>query len=286
MPELPEVETIVRDLAVNLTGTIIKDTTVFNAGSLNVSEKIWRRRVIGQKIKRVWRRGKQAIFDLSGGEHIVIHLKMTGQLIYKQKNRIVVGGHPIVGLVSVLPNKFSRVVVVFNDGARLFFNDVRKFGWLKILTAAELSEQFAKLGVEPLDRSFTAGKLQAILQRKPKTKLKAALLDQANLVGLGNIYVDESLWLSGLKPSKQVAAMRSADWLRLTAAIKKVLRLSIKYRGTSFSDYRDATGSKGNFLSKLKVYGRANQTCVKCGRLIVKTRLVGRGTHWCEKCQK
>ena len=295
MPELPEVETIVRDLAATLPGTKIKAFKLLYAGAINVSLAQWRRRVVGQKIIKVWRRGKQLIFDLAGGEHIVIHLKMTGQLIWRhpstslragRKQKMIVGGHPIIGVGQSLPNKFTRAIFYFTDGSQLFFNDVRKFGWLKITAADELAASFGRLGPEPLSPQFTGKKLQELLGTKARSKIKTALLDQTKIAGIGNIYDDEALWLSRIKPSRLVGQLRTKDWTALAKAIKQVLRLSIKHRGTSFSDYRDASGAQGNFIAKLKVYGRGGQSCPRCGRPLNKTKLAGRGTHWCSHCQK
>jgi formamidopyrimidine-DNA glycosylase len=286
MPELPEVETIVRDLAAKLKGSKIKSFKLLYKKAIKVSPSVWRRRVVGQKISKVWRRGKQLIFDLGSGEHIVIHLKMTGQLIWKHKRQVVAGGHPIVGVGQELPNKFTRAIFYFSDGSELFFNDVRKFGWLKLVSADGLDKEFGRLGLEPLSSQLTGRKLQALFKAKSRSKIKAALMDQTKVAGIGNIYADEALWQARIRPARRVAKIKSSEWQTLATAIKKVLRLSIRHRGTSFSDYRDAQGQPGNFLNKLKVYGRGGKPCPRCGRPITKTRLGGRGTHYCEHCQK
>lgn len=286
MPELPEVETIVRDLALNLSGLKIKSSRLLYDKAINLDLKDWRKRLLGQKIIKVWRRGKQIILSLDSGDFLVIHLKMTGQLIWQKNHKLIVGGHPIIGAGQTLPNKFSRVIFSFNDGSQLFFNDVRKFGWLKLLTADELAKKFTNLGIEPLSRGFDGQKLKTVLKNKAKSKIKLALLDQSRVVGIGNIYADEALWLSRLKPDRRVSDLKDREWQSLAVAIKKILRLSIKYRGTSFSDYRDASGAKGNFISHLKVYGRAGQSCYNCQGIIKKFKLGGRGTHWCERCQR
>ncbi len=286
MPELPEVETIVRDLAPKLAGVKIKSFKLLHRSLINVSPAVWGRRVVGQKIIKVWRRGKQIIFDLASGEHLVIHLKMTGQLILKSHHKLIVGGHPIVGVGQDLPNKFTRAIFTFSDGGQLFFNDVRKFGWLRLHPASELTAKLARLGLEPLAGQLKGSQLAAIFKNKSKSQIKSALLDQTKIVGIGNIYADESLWLARIKPSRRVEAIKPKEWQALASAIQQVLKLSIKHRGTSFSDYRDASGAKGNYLSKLKVYGRAGQPCPRCGRPIKKTKLGGRGTHYCENCQK
>jgi len=286
MPELPEVETIVRDLNKYLPGKIIKSFQLFNKKTINLSLAVWRRQVVGVKITKVWRRGKQIIIDLVGDKHLVIHLKMTGQLIWQGKHDLVVGGHPIVGVGEELPNKFTRAVFSLSDGGQLFFNDVRKFGYIKLVSAKELDIAFTRLGLEPLAKSFNDKKLKLALVNSPKAKIKPALLDQTKVVGIGNIYADESLWRAGILPSRTVASLKDAEWKALAKAIVGVLKSSITHRGTSFSNYRDAQGSSGSFLKKLKVYGRGGQECRKCGKILHKSKLGGRGTVWCEECQK
>lgn len=285
MPELPEVEIIVRDLSPKLSGVKIKSFKLTHQPLINVSQKVWQKRVVGQKIVGVWRRGKQAIFDLASGDHIVIHLKMTGQLIWRHQKKMVVGGHPIAGVGEALPNKFTRAIFTFSDGSQLFFNDIRKFGWLRLHGGEELKEKLARLGLEPLVGNLDGKRLALIMKNKAKSKIKQALLDQTKVVGIGNIYADESLWLSKIKPDRRVAEIKPKEWQALAEAIKRVLKLSIKYRGTSFSDYRDASGQKGNFVSKLKVYGRGGKDCFTCGRPLKKAKIGGRGTHWCDYCQ-
>jgi formamidopyrimidine-DNA glycosylase len=199
---------------------------------------------------------------------------------------MVVGGHPIVGVGEALPNKFTRAIFTFSDGGQLFFNDVRKFGWLRLHGGEELKEKLARLGLEPLAGDLDGKRLALIMKNKAKSKIKQALLDQTKVVGIGNIYADESLWLSKIKPDRRVAEIKPKEWQALAEAIKKVLKLSIKYRGTSFSDYRDASGRKGNFVSKLKVYGRGGKDCFTCGRPLKKAKIGGRGTHWCDYCQR
>lgn len=298
MPELPEVETIVRDLAKYLPGKTIKEIKVLN-------KKTWLAKpqsVAGSKIKKVWRRGKQIIIDLSSDKHLVVHLKMTGQLIWTHstsfdlaqdrslragvKKKLVVGGHPIMGVGQDLPNKFTRVVFKLSNGGQLFFNDVRKFGYIKLVSDKDLAEISAGLGLEPLAKGFNDKKLKIALAKKSKAKIKPALLDQTKVAGIGNIYADESLWLAKILPSRTAASLKDEEWAALAKAIVKVLRLSIAHRGTSFSNYRDAQGDSGRFIKKLQVYGRHHEACRRCGHPISKSKLGGRGTHWCAKCQK
>jgi formamidopyrimidine-DNA glycosylase len=292
MPELPEVETIVRDLAKYLPGKTIKEIKVLNKKTFLTKPQS----ATGRKINRVWRRGKQVIIDLAGDKHLIIHLKMTGQLIWQDKKKLIVGGHPITGVGQILPNKFTRVIFKLSNGGQLFFNDVRKFGYIKLVSDQELESISTRLGLEPLTRGFNDKKLKIALAKQSKApgrvprpragKIKPALLDQTKVVGIGNIYADESLWLAKILPTRTIASLKDKEWTALAKAIVKVLRLSIAHRGTSFSDYRDAQGSVGNFIKKLKVYGRHQEACRRCRNIIKKAKLGGRGTHWCEKCQK
>ncbi len=285
MPELPEVETIVQDLNKKLKGKIIKELTVLDTKALNFSVAKFRKLVVGQVIKSVRRRAKMIIIELKNN-FLLIHLKMTGQLVFKFGNSIVAGGHPITGVGKKLPNKFTRVTFVFNDNSQLFFNDVRRFGWIKLASGDELTKIVSDLGVEPLSKEFTLEKFREILAGKPNTTIKQAIMDQKFLAGLGNIYSDESLFLAGIKPRRKAKTLSENEIKKLWQAIPKILKYAVKYRGTSFNDYVDIRGEAGNFIKYLKVYGKAGERCRKCGSIIKKVKLGGRGTHWCDECQR
>lgn len=286
VPELPEVQTIVSDLNKILVGRTIKTFHLLNQKTLGLSKVVFTRRVRGKKILAVKRRAKMIIIDL-GEELILIHLKMTGQLIVGAAGRwLAGGGHPIANEPKELPNKFSRAWFGLDHGLSLFFNDVRKFGWIKLIKAKNLSEATANFGLEPLSKEFTLENFSKLLSRKKKSFIKQALLDQKGLVGLGNIYADEVLFAAKIKPLRRVGDLRPAEMRRLFAAIPQVLKSAIRHRGTSFSDYLDASGKQGNYSRLLKVYGRTNQPCRVCSRPIAKMKLGGRGTHWCDFCQK
>jgi len=284
MPELPEVETIVRDLNRKLKNKKIaailsSDKKVFQ---LSDSEK---KSLIGKKIKSVRRRAKMIIFDLSGS-YLIIHLKMTGQLVLKTKTGILAGGHPIINQGGGLPNKFTRVIFQFNDRTVLFFNDVRRFGWVKLVNGADFLKFNQGIGVEPLSSDFTLGHFNQVLRQRGRTTIKQALLDQKYIAGIGNIYADETLYAAQIKPFRRAGSLKPEEIKRLWRAIPKILNLAVKHRGTSFSDYVDARGQRGNFIKYLKVYGRAGKKCGSCGGLVRKAKLGGRGTHWCDRCQK
>lgn len=284
MPELPEVETIVRDLDKKLKNKKIisvksLDKKVFQLTSGDVKN------ILGKKIKAVSRRAKMIIFDLDN-YFLIVHLKMTGQLVYQTKTSLIVGGHPIVNKDKKLPNKFSRVIFKFNDKGTLYFNDVRRFGWIKLLAKNKFIEFKNNLGVEPLSSDFTLEYFNKFLSHKSKTSIKQALLDQKYISGIGNIYADESLFKAQIKPFRKVATLNPKEIKKLWRAIPEILKFAIKHRGTSFNDYVDASGEAGNFIKYLKVYGRGGEKCKNCGEPIKKIKLGGRGTHWCDKCQK
>lgn len=283
MPELPEVETIVNDLKEVLPGKSVTGIDLFWKKSLNVTAAVFLNKLKNKKVKTVRRRSKTIVIDF-GDLFLLIHLKMTGQLVWQDKNSLFSGGHPIVGAGMDLPNKFTRAIIKFGS-QKLYFNDVRKFGWLRLTDKKELADYEAKSGLEPLAKDFSYTKFRVVFQGR-KAKIKTALLNQALVAGLGNIYVDESLYLAGIRPLRLISDISETEWKKLYQSIKAVLKKSIKYRGTSFSDYRDAKGRQGSFVKYLQVYGRHGKECFKCGRAIKKIRLGGRGTHYCEHCQK
>jgi formamidopyrimidine-DNA glycosylase len=268
-----------------LTGKIIRDIKPVNPGKvLQTPLSFFKRALVGKKVRKVFRRAKMLIIDC-GQEYIVFHLKMTGQLIYKDKKTIIAGGHPIVSTGVRVPNSYTRMIFTFSNNAVLYFNDLRKFGWVKLVAAKDFSSHTIKVGPEPLDKNFTFKMFQSALARRSKTIIKAALLDQSVIAGLGNIYVDEVLFRAGVRPSRRVQSLKLTELKKIFQSIPIVLNKSISERGTTFSNFLDPDGLRGNFVSFLKVYGRTGKACSKCGRAIKKTRLAGRGTHWCEYCQ-
>lgn len=286
MPELPEVETVANDLNQHLRGKKVIRLELIGKHSLVKNPwPSFKKLVQGKKVLKVYRRAKMVVVALESG-FLLFHLKMTGQLIYVFKKPLVAGGHPIVSTGVGVPNKFTRLIFHFKPGGILYFNDIRKFGWVKFLRSEEYAVLDKATGLEPLSKNFTLKRFEEILARRARTSLKAALLDQKHLVGLGNIYVDEVLFRAGLRPSRRAGSLRQIEKLQLFKAIPLILKKSIARRGTTFSDFLDAQGQKGNFMPLLKVYGRAGQACPRCGEPITKSRLAGRGTHWCKNCQK
>ncbi len=288
MPELPEVETIRADLDKVITGKKIKDFEVMVAKTVRPqSTKKIKQDLVGAKIVAAKRRAKMLILSLDTKKHLLAHLKMTGQLIYQpKKGEVIMGGHPQQGGHLNLPNKYTRAIFTFTDGSKLFFNDLRKFGWLRTASQAELEEIVSKVGPEPLTNDFTLPYFTGILKRYPNRPVKQTLLDQKLIAGIGNIYADEAAFLSGLLPNRKAGSLKSAEIASLYKNIVGVLKLAIKKKGTSSRNYRRVDGGEGGFVKFLKVYGRGGKPCLTCSTPLSKTKLAGRGTTFCPTCQK
>ncbi|MHB8126721.1 MAG: DNA-formamidopyrimidine glycosylase [Desulfitobacteriaceae bacterium] len=272
MPELPEVETIRRTLLERVSGLIITEVKVlWPAVVQNWQDRAFAEVVTGRKIKSIERRGKYLLFTLDEGWSLVAHMRMTGRFNY----------YPL----EQMPERHTHLVFLLSRG-ELHFSDVRKFGRIQIIPTdlRLLSASLAKLGPEPLEADFTMDILSERLASK-KTNLKAALLDQRVLAGLGNIYADEALFRAGLVPARMACSLSTEEIFKLHGAIQEVLNAGISSQGTSFRDYRDANGQKGNFQDYLQVYGRGNEPCLKCAKPLEKIRLAGRTTVFCSHCQ-
>ena len=272
MPELPEVETVRRSLQPFLIGhRIIEVTRIAWPGTIaEPSPEEFSARMEGREIVAIDRRAKYLIIHLDQDEALVVHLRMTGQLTVVE--------------AEAEPDKHTHVVLRLDTGQQMFYRDTRKFGRMWLLDREGLAALDRKLGPEPLDDALTAEAFRALIRRR-KGRLKQLLLDQAVIAGLGNIYVDEALWLAQLHPLATVGMISDAQIDALYAAIREVLASGIDKRGTTFSNYRDALGAKGSNQNYLNVYNRANQPCLRCGSSIEKIVVVQRGTHICAYCQ-
>jgi len=244
--------------------------------------------LIGAAVTAVKRRAKVLLIELSSNYSLVIHLKMTGQLVYVSSETRFGAGHPSDSLVGQLPDKSTRVECTFADGSKLFFNDQRKFGWVRLLPTAEVPniDFMQKVGPEPLDADFTADDFAARLQRRKNTSIKAALLDQTVIAGVGNIYADESLWGAKIHPSTLVRDVPNAKLATLFTELQYVLNLAIQKGGSSNHTYVNAEGKKGSYMDFARVFRREGLTCPRCGETIIKLRVAGRGTHICPREQK
>jgi formamidopyrimidine-DNA glycosylase len=288
VPELPEVETIRAGLAKLLPGRVVKDVWYDWDKSFPNAPADIARFLVGAKIEKVRRRAKVLIIELSDGWALIVHLKMTGQLVFVDKNQRFGAGHPGKELVSDLPVKSTHVIIDFKDGSKLFFNDQRKFGWMRLLPAIEIPEIdfFKKVGPEPLDDNFTVDIFIERLLRRKNSNIKSVLLDQTVVAGVGNIYADESLWGAKIHPATLTGDVPRTKLVALYNSLRDVLKLSISKGGSTDKNYVDAEGKKGSYLAFANVFRREGQPCPRCGTPIEKLRVAGRGTHICPREQK
>ena len=287
MPELPEVETVARGLHRLIVGKNIVKVSHDNAKSFPNSLVEVNNFMVGANIGGVRRRAKVIIIDLDDSWSLVAHLKMTGQMVYRGEENWG-AGHPNDDFLAELPVRATRVQIEFSDGSKLFFNDQRKFGWMKLLPTAEIKNMpfFVKVGPEPLEDSFTLENFIDRFKRKKRSAIKAALLDQSVIAGVGNIYADESLWRAQIHPETRVESLDSSEFKRLYEAVRYVMNLSIEKGGSTARNYVNADGGKGNYLDYANVFRKEGSLCARCGSEIIKTRVAGRGTHICPVCQK
>lgn len=273
MPEMPEVETICRSLRDHVVGKTIADIEIRLSRLVKWPLPAdFRSIMLGRTIESLERRAKYLLFQLSGEWVLVIHLRMTGRLYYKDAGQLASGS--------------VRVLFRFATGDSMEYLDTRTLGTLYLLKQSELGRIYglSSLGPEPLAENFTTKYLVDGLAKR-KGKIKMVLLDQAFIGGLGNIYVDESLSRAGLHPERRANTLKDAEIEKMYEAINFVIEKSICENGTTIRDYRDGDGNKGDFQNELCVYGRKGMPCQTCGTLIVRMEVGGRGTHFCPQCQ-
>lgn len=287
MPELPEVETVRRGLYKLIVGRTIKAVEHDWAKSFPNSPADTKQFLIGAKVTDVRRRAKVLLIDLSSKYTLVTHLKMTGQMVFRG-DKVFGAGHPSDSLIGKLPDKSTRVTISFKDSSRLFFNDQRKFGWMRLIPTVEVPEIdfMKKVGPEPLSDEFTTKVFITRVRKRPNTTIKAALLDQTVLAGVGNIYADESLWGAKIHPNIRVYDVSDAKLKKLREELRFVLNLAIEKGGSTDRNYVNAEGKRGSYIDFARVFRREGQACSRCGSEVIKTRVAGRGTHVCPKCQK
>lgn len=287
MPELPEVETVVRGLNRLILKKKISQVKHDWPKSFPNLEKDVNDFMIGAEILKVQRRGKAIIIKLNNGWALVTHLRMTGQMVYRGEENWG-AGHPNDDFLNDLPNKSTRVEIDFEDQTKLFFNDQRKFGYMKLLPEPEIEELsfFQKLGPEPLEDNFTVEIFKERLLKKKNSLVKPTILDQSVIAGVGNIYADEALWRAKIHPETRIKVFSNIDFKNLHESIRFVMNKSIEKGGSTDRNYVNADGSRGNYLEYAAVYHKNGQPCKRCGTEISKIRVGGRGTHFCENCQK
>ena len=274
MPELPETETIARDLDSAIRGRTIKKISVKKSDVLRgVSPRTLARRLRNATIMRSWRRAKLVVLDLDTGDRIVVQPRFTGALLIDD------------GSFNGSELDYSTLRLDLDDGRALHYADVRRLGTVALMDEHRFAEYSGKLGIEPLDPAFTPSHLSGVL-RGTSQPVKKVLMEQRKIAGIGNIYANEALWRAGIDPSRPAASVSVEETALLRDSIVSVLREAIQARGTSFRDYRDARGQRGSFVEKLDVYGRGGQPCHRCASKLVTTHAVdGRATTMCVRCQ-
>lgn len=288
MPELPEVETVRRGLERLIIGKTVKAVSHDTEKSFPNATADAKQFLIGATITDVRRRAKVLLIDLASDYTLVIHLKMTGQLVFVGDERFG-AGHPSDSLIQALPDKSTRVSFEFDDGSNLFFNDQRKFGWVRLMPSVEVPNInfMQKVGPEPLDADFTWRQFAERFARRARTNIKAALLDQTVVAGVGNIYADESLWGAKIHPKRLVSSISQAEFKRLYAELRAVMNLAIEKGGSSNHTYINAEGKKGSYMDFARVFRREGLTCPRHPDVVIeKLRVAGRGTHICPVCQQ
>ncbi len=288
MPELPEVETVRRGLDNLIVGKTVKSVDFDWPKGFPNSVADVEQFLLGSKITSVSRRAKVLLIELNTDYSLVVHLKMTGQLVFRGE-QVFGAGHPSGSLVGELPDKSTRVTIAFTDGSHLYFNDQRKFGWMRLLPTIEVPniDFMKKVGPEPLSDDFTAEVFISRVQKRAGSTIKAAILDQTVLAGIGNIYADEGLWGAKIHPAQRVRDVPVARLKTLHKELRYVLELSIEKGGSTDKNYVDAEGKRGSYLQFARVFRREGQPCPRHpGQNIIKTRVAGRGTHLCPNCQK
>ncbi|MCJ7786864.1 DNA-formamidopyrimidine glycosylase, partial [Patescibacteria group bacterium] len=287
VPELPEVETIIRDLNKKvLHRTFIDVWTDFPKTVRKLEDfEQFKKNIKGKKIQKIWRRGKNIIFNLSENCSLLIHQKLTGHLLlgkweFKEGKWI-----PPAGPLAEKINAYIHLLFTLDNGQMLALSDLRKFAKVELWDNEGLKKELGSFGPEPLEKDFTFEKFQECLSKKRKGKIKQVLMDQTVIAGIGNIYSDEILWESKMNPLREVSKLSRFDIDRIYQAMQKILRKAIKLGGESISDFRRISGEKGYFDKERKVYRREGEPCPRCSTKIKRTKLGGRNAHYCPNCQ-
>lgn len=288
MPELPEVETVRLQLLHKVSGRTISKIQIHNPKTTG-NDKDFTKKLLGKTIDHIDRIGKLMIFSFlkQNDLFMLAHLKMTGQFFYVDKNGDVGGGGHSLSKNDMknLPNNHTRVSLYFTDNTSLHFNDMRKFGYLKLATKSAVGLARERFGPEPIHEAFDVEEFTKKLKKR-KTPIKAALLDQTFIAGLGNIYVDEALFEARVRPTRRADLVTKKEAAAIAAASGTIMNKAITVGGTTFQHFADTEGKIGNYTNHLQVFGKQNTPCPRCGTIIEKTKVAGRGTHFCPKCQK
>lgn len=274
MPELPEVETIKRQLTKHLPGLTLEKVLVHEPKLRTFLDPAELTQVIGQRLAAVERRAKVLLWRFENNHYLAFHLKMTGQVVISNRQ------------FHNTPGPSNRATLIFSDQTEIYFRDWRKFGWIKVLKAEQLSQELFRqaLGPEPFSSEFTVEYFQSILNRSNKP-IKVLLLEQSLIAGIGNIYANEALFLAGIDPRRRSRDLKPNETAKLYQTIKEVLEKGINLGGASDNSYLNAYGRQGQYQNHFLVYRRQNRPCVNCQHSIVRVTLGGRGTFYCPHCQ-
>lgn len=285
MPELPEVETVRRGLQRSLCGEVIAALEILHPPAFRGDPTA----LVGRRVEACDRRGKMLCVGLSGEWSLLIHLRMTGQMLVLPAGGGMRegGGYPSESLLATLPNRHTRLILTLESGTKVFFNDQRTFGFWKLLPDSDLATEpfLSKLGPEPWDEALTAEAWEERLGVFRRRAIKAALLDQSLLAGVGNIYADEALFVAAIHPTTVAGSLSSAQCSELLRCIREVLERGIAFGGVTARDYVNSEGLKGRMQEQLNVYQRGGEACKVCQTAIQILRVAGRGTHICPTCQ-
>lgn len=283
MPELPEVQTVVSQLGSRIMGQTFASFASAWPRKVLMPSQEFERGIRGASVIGTRRFGKHIVIDLDNQHSIVIHLKMTGHLLYKTlENR------ESPAFTEDKINGYIHHIFTFQDGSTLEFSDMRKFGWIRLVPTSEVEAlgSIAALGIDALSPRLRIDLFRALLSKRGRRSIGEALLDQGLIAGVGNIYRSESLFLAGILPDRSVESLRASEWERLLPAVKGVLRHAARLGGTSDGDFRDIDGLPGRFERSLSVYGREGLPCKKCDTIVERIKIGQRSAFFCPRCQR
>lgn len=280
MPELPEVETIARRLHEVLVNKQINQVSVLREKSFQGDPAT----ILNATILDVTRRAKVLQIHLDNNLSLLIHLKMTGQLIYQEDDQRIGGGHPTKDWFDELPSKHTRVVISFTDNGTLYFNDLRVFGWIKVLSEAQVTKELAAYAPDIIDPKVTADYFKDHFQRRSQA-IKLVLMDNKFVSGVGNIYANDALHLAKVDPSRPAKSLSDAEAESLFNAVLEVINSGIELGGATIDNYRNADGLSGDYQKVVRVYQREGEPCLNCKTIIERMKQGGRSTFYCKNCQ-
>lgn len=282
MPELPEVETVKRRLQEVLPGKKIVDIQVLREKSFQGQPQ----KIANQEVKKITRRAKLIRFHFANQLNLLTHLKMTGQLIYAHDDQRTGGGHPTADWVKDLPSSHTRIIYDLADGSKLYFNDMRVFGWMKVMTNQDIEEYYQRYGPDVIDDALTIDYLQEKLSRRT-IAIKQAIMINSIMAGLGNIYACDALNVAQIDPHRSAKSLSKNELQKLLAAARQVVTEGLKTGGATYDGkYVHVDGMSGSYQDQMKVYSREGEKCLQCSGEIVKAKIGGRGTYYCQSCQR